>query len=182
MRLTPLPPEDLTADQRPLYDDICEFVDANFGDVVARRADGALIGPFNGWLHHPQFGGPAWRFNRALWEHRVLPPAVHQLVILVTAAKVGAPYEVRGHEVFALRAGLAEETIAAVAAGERPPTLTPEEGIAYATAAVLIRGRPLPESTYRAALAAFGATGVAEIAFLVACFTMVGATLHAFDG
>lgn len=182
MRLPPLPPENLTAEQRLLYDDICEFVDANFGDLVARRADGALIGPFNGWLHHPQFGVPAWRFNRALWEHQVLPATVHQLVILVTAARVGAPYEVRGHEYFALRAGLPEDTIAAVAAGDRPPTLTRDEGIAYATAAVLIRGRPLPDSTYRAALAAFGESGVAEIAFLVACFTMVGVGLNAFDG
>ncbi|HWT50311.1 MAG TPA: hypothetical protein VN255_17665 [Mycobacterium sp.] len=34
----------------------------------------------------PQFGGPAWAFNKSLWEHGVLPAAIHQLVILVTAS------------------------------------------------------------------------------------------------
>ena len=69
-------------------------------------SDGALIGPFNGWLHFPQFGKPAWDFNKSLWEHSVLPAAIHQLVILVTAAKLGARYEIYGHEYFARRAGL----------------------------------------------------------------------------
>lgn len=181
MQLPPIPPGNLSPEQRKLYDDMAELIDANFGDLVARRSDGALMGPFNGWLRYPQFGRPAWRFNRALWEHSVLPAAIHQLVVLVTAARFGAPYEVRGHEYFAARAGLAEETIATVAAGERPSTLTQDEGIAYAMAAILNRGRPLPESTYRAAVAAFGDAGAAEIVFLVACFTMVGVTLNAFD-
>jgi hypothetical protein len=42
--------------------------------------------PFNGWLHFPQFGKPAWAFNKALLDHSVLPSAIHQIVILVTAA------------------------------------------------------------------------------------------------
>jgi len=181
MRLSPLPPERLTPEQEELHADMAEFVDANFGRLVARGADGALIGPFNGWLHYPQFGRAAWRFNKSLWEHRVLPAEIHQLVVLVTAARSGAPYEVRGHEYFALRAGLSEEKVATLAAGERPSTLTRGEGIAYATASILNRGRPLPESTYRAAVEAFGEDGAAEIIFLVACFTMVGVTLNAFD-
>ena len=32
-----------------------EVIDKNFGELIARRKDGALIGPFNGWLHFPQF-------------------------------------------------------------------------------------------------------------------------------
>jgi len=181
MRLPSLTPAHLSLEQQELYADMAAVIDTNFGGLAARGADGALIGPFNGWLHYPRFGGAAWRFNKALWEQRELPAAIHQLVVLVTAARVGAPYEVRGHEYFALRAGLSEETVATLAAGERPSDLTREEAIAYATAAILNRGRPLPESTYRVAVGAFGEDGVAEIVFLVACFTMVGVTLNAFD-
>ena len=181
MQLPPLRPDRLTTEQRGLYDDIRELVDANFGELAARDDNGALIGPFNGWLHYPQFGGPAWQLNRALWDHRVLPETIHQLVILATAARVGAPYEVRGHEYFAHRSGLPDDTIATVAAGSRPSSLTSEEGVAYAMAVALTRGRPLPDSTYRAAVAAFSPAGAAEIVFLVACFTMVGITLNAFD-
>ncbi|MFZ3268178.1 MAG: SDR family oxidoreductase [Mycobacterium sp.] len=181
MRLPYLPPAGLSAEQKSLYDDMAAVIETNFGELVARGSDGALIGPFNGWLHFPQFGKPAWDFNKSLWEHSVLPAAIHQLVILVTAAKLGARYEIYGHEYFARRAGLAERKIATIAAGERPSTLTRDEGVAYDMAAALNRGGPLPESTYRTALETFGEHGLAEIVFLVGCFSMVGVTLNAFD-
>jgi alkylhydroperoxidase family enzyme len=158
-----------------------DVIEKNFGELVARRADGALIGPFNGWLHFPQFGKPAWAFNRAMYEHSVLPAAIHQLVILVTAAKFGARFEIYGHEYFAQRAGLAEEKIATIVAGERPADLTRDESVAYDLAAALNRGGPLPETTYRAALTAVGEVGLAETVFLVGCFSMVGVTLNACD-
>jgi 4-carboxymuconolactone decarboxylase len=181
MRLPLLPPASLSPEQQDLYDDMVAVVEQNFGELVARRNVGALIGPFNAWLHFPQFGKPAWAFNRSLWEHSVLPPAVHQLVILVTAAKFGARYEIYGHEYFAQRAGLAESKIATIVAGERPSDLTHEEGVAYDMAAALNRGAPLPEATYQAVLKTFGEQALAEIVFLVGCFSMVGITLNAFD-
>jgi 4-carboxymuconolactone decarboxylase len=181
MRLPLLPPASMNAEQKDLYDDIVSEIDANFGELVTRRKDGALIGPFNAWLHFPQFGRPAWAFNKAMWEHSVLAAAIHQIVILVTAVKFGARYEIYGHEYFARRAGLAEDKIATIAAGQRPTDLTHDEGVAYDIAAALNRGGPLPESTYRAALDAFGDAGLAEVAFLVGCFSMVGVTLNAFD-
>lgn len=181
MRLPLLPPAALSAEQKNLYDDMVAVIEKNFGELVARRKDGALIGPFNGWLHFPQFGRPAWAFNRALWEHSVLPAAVHQLVILVTAVTFGARYEIYGHEYFARRAGLAEDKIATIAAGQRPSDLSREEGVAYDMAAALNQGAPLPESTYRAALTTFGEDGLAEVVFLVGCFSMVAVTVNAFD-
>ncbi len=180
-RLPLLPPSSLSPDQKELYDDMVAGIERNFGELVARRADGALIGPFNGWLHFPRFGRPAWAFNRSLWEHSVLPAAVHQLVILVTAAKFGARYEIYGHEYFARRAGLAERKIATIVAGERPSDLTHQEGVAYDMAVALNRGAPLPETTYQAVLNTFGEQAVAEIVFLVGCFSMVAVTLNAFD-
>jgi 4-carboxymuconolactone decarboxylase len=181
MRLPLLPPANLSPDQQNLYDDMVDVIEQNFGELVARRSDGALIGPFNAWLHFPQFGKPAWALNRAMWEHSVLSAAIHQLVILVTAAKFGARYEIYGHEYFAARAGLADQKIASIVAGERPDDLTHQERVAYDMAAALNRGGPLPETTYRAVLSAFGEQALAEIVFLVGCFSMVGVTLNAFD-
>jgi 4-carboxymuconolactone decarboxylase len=181
MRLPLLPPASLSPDQQSLYDDMVDVIEENFGELVAHCSDGALIGPFNAWLHFPQFGKPAWAFNRAMWEHSVLPAAIHQLVILVTAAKFGARYEIYGHEYFAGRAGLADQKIASIVAGERPDDLTHEERGAYDMAAALNRGGPLPETTYRAVLSTFGEQALVEIVFLVGCFSMVGVALNAFD-
>ena len=181
MRLPLLSPAALDAEQKGLYDEMVATIDASFGELITRGKDGALIGPFNGWLHFPQFGRPAWAFNKSLWEHAVLPAAIHQLVILVTAAKFRARYEIYGHEYFARRAGLAEPKIATIVAGERPSDLSHDEGAAYDMAGALNRGAPLPETTYQAALDAFGEQGLAEIVFLVGCFSMVAISLNAFD-
>ena len=181
MRLPLLPRNELTTEQQRLYRDMLDVIEGNFGDLVARRGDGALIGPFNGWLHYPQFGGPAWALNKSLWEHGVLSAAIHQLVILVTAAKFGARYEIYGHEYFAQRAGLSDDKIATIVAGERPSDLTDDERVAYDMAAALNRGAALPATTYRAALTRLGEVGNAEIVFLVGCFSMVAVTLNAFD-
>jgi 4-carboxymuconolactone decarboxylase len=37
----------------------------NFGELITSRKDGAQIGPWNAWLHFPQFGKPAWALNNA---------------------------------------------------------------------------------------------------------------------
>jgi 4-carboxymuconolactone decarboxylase len=181
MRLPLLPPASLSAEQKALYDDMMEVITQSFGDLVARRRDGALIGPFNVWLHFPEFGKAAWAFNRAMYEHTVLPPPIHQLVILVTAAKFRARYEIYGHEYFAWRTGLREEVIATIAAGERPSDLSHDEHVAYDVAAALSRGGTLAETPYQAALNTFGDDGLAEIVYLVGCFSMVGVALNAFD-
>ena len=54
------------------------------------------------------------------------------------------------------RAGLAEQKIASIVAGERPSDLTDDERVAYDMAAALNRGGPLPETTYLATLSTFG--------------------------
>jgi 4-carboxymuconolactone decarboxylase len=180
-RLPPIEPGALNSRQRDLYDDMVAAIEKNFGALVTRRSNGALIGPFNGWLHFPQFGEAAWMFNKALWDHRTLPADIHQLVILVTAAKFGARYQIHGHEYFAARAGVSRGKIAAILAGERPSDLTPAEQIAYDLAAALNRGICPAATTYQMAAAHFGELGVAEIVFLVGCFSMVAITLNAFD-
>lgn len=59
MRLAPLPPERLSPEQRRLYDDMLAVIEAHLQGFVAKRPDGALIGPFNPMLHFPQYGRAA---------------------------------------------------------------------------------------------------------------------------
>jgi hypothetical protein len=52
-------------------------------------------------------------------------------------------------------------------AGQRPGNLTPAEGVAYDRAAALVSGGELPELAWRAAIAAFGPHGAAELSCLI---------------
>lgn len=180
MRLPLLPPSSLSSEQKELYDDIMGVVQENFGSFISTREDGALIGPFNAMLHFPAFGRAAWAMNKTMYEHTTLPKSVLQIAVLVTGTRLGARYQIYGHEHLASSAGVPTAKIATIVAGERPPDLTREEAVAYDVAAALNRG-PVPETIYQVGVEAFGEQGMAEIIYLVACFHLVGVILNGYD-
>ncbi len=181
MRVKPIPPGNLSPEQKPLYESMKAGIDGHLKGFVSARADGALVGPFPAMLEFPQFGAAAWGVFTALAAHSTLPKPAHEVVILVVGARLRSRYELYSHETVAGQAGLSAAKIATIAAGERPSDLTAEEAAAYDVASLLSRGGQLSESTYRAALAAFGEAGVAELVYLAGCYAMISMLLNAYD-
>ena len=64
MRIPVIAPADLTPDQKPLYEDMRAGIAQNFKGFTAIGDDGALLGPFNPWVHEPKFGKPIWNWSR----------------------------------------------------------------------------------------------------------------------
>lgn len=182
MRLPLIPPAELSAEQRRLYDDMRAGIEKHFTGFAAIRAeDGALMGPWNPWLHEPGIGGAVWTLTKAISSASTLPETVRQVAILVTGARFKAGYEIYAHVAVARKDGLPEEKLATITAGQRPADLTREEAIAYDVAAALSGGGVLPEPAYRAAVAAFGPHGAAELVYLVGLYCFVSVTLNGFD-
>ncbi len=181
MRLHPISPDELTAEQRPFYDDMQAVIAKNFKGFKSFDDQGALIGPFNPWLQEPQFGKPIWELAKALATAPSLPPTVRELAILVTGAKFHAAYEIYAHVALAERRGLPDDKLATIVAGQRPSNLTEQEGIAYDVASALLAGGVLPELNYRASVKAFGAHGTAELIYLVSFYCLVCLTLNGYD-
>ena len=71
--------------------------------------------------------------------------------------------------------------IATITAGQRPADLSREEGIAYDVAACLSNGGQLHDTTYKAAVEAFGKDGTAELSYLIGCYCMISVLLNAYD-
>ena len=181
MRLPLIAPADLTAEQRALYEDMRKGIETNFKGIKAIDDDGALIGPWNPWLHYPRFGGPIWELAKALSNSPVLPRPVRELAILVTGAHFHVGYQLYAHVLAAEARGLPDEKIATIVAGQRPVDLTREEAVAYDTASALVAGSPLPELLYRQAVQTFGEDGTAELINLVGFYCLVSLTLNGFD-
>lgn len=181
MRLPIIAKSQLTAEQQPLFELLSTGIRDHLPGFTTQTPDGSLIGPFSVMLHYPAYGKPLWDLFLALNARSVLPKATREIVILSTAARFGAIYELYSHEAVAAQSGLAASKIRTIAAGERPANLTGEESIAYDVTAVLLRGHQVPNSTYDAAVSAFGVQGVAEIAYSVGCYCMVSSMLNAFD-
>ncbi|MFL6658086.1 MAG: carboxymuconolactone decarboxylase family protein [Massilia sp.] len=181
MRLPLISPADLSAEQRPLYDDMRRGISSNFNAFIAEREDGALMGPWNPWLHEPAIGKAIWNLTLAMTANASLPDNVRQVVILVVGARFDAAYEIYAHIAVAEREGMSAERLATLVADVKPVDLSKEESIAYDLAYALSRGGTLPEPIYKLALSVFGQHGVNELIYLVGLYAMVSTTLNGFN-
>ena len=128
MRLPIIPPANLNSEQKPLYDDMREGIARNFQGFINVRDDGALLGPWNPWIHEPQFGKPVWELTKAMVSKPSLPPAVREVAILVTGAHFRSAYELYAHVIVAEHRGLSDEKLATIVAGQRPTDPVTEKG------------------------------------------------------
>ena len=106
MRLPLIPPNDLNAEQKPLYEDMLKGISSNFNAFQVKREDGALMGPWNPWLHEPRIGKAIWELTLALTAEASLPDNLRQIAILVVGAHFKAAYELYAHIAVAEKEGM----------------------------------------------------------------------------
>ena len=181
MRLPLIAPADLTPQQKPLYDDMRKGISSNFNDFKAVREDGALMGPWNPWLHEPGIGKAIWDLTLAMTANATLADNVRQIVILVVGARFDAAYEMYAHIAVAEREGMHPERLATLVADLKPNDLAADESVAFDVAFKLVRGGVLPEPLYRLAIDTFGQHGTNEMIYLVGLYSMVSTTLNGFN-
>ena len=181
MRLPLIAPADLTPEQKPLYEDMRKGIKSNFNDFKVEREDGALMGPWNPWLHEPAIGKAIWDLTLAMTAKAILPDNVRQIAILTVGARFDAAYEIYAHIAVAEREGMTDERLATLVANLKPSDLAKDESIAFDVAYALSRGGVLPEPLYRLAVATFGQRGASELIYLVGLYALVSTTLNGFN-
>jgi 4-carboxymuconolactone decarboxylase len=186
MRLPLIAPADLTDEQKPLYADMKKGIGSNFNAFLTVAPEGtteagALMGPWNPWLHEPRIGGAIWELTKAMTMEATLPDRVRQVAILVTGAHFDAAYEIYAHIAVAEKDEMDDATLATLVSGSRPSGLTREEGIGYDVAFALVNGGVLPEPVYRLAVSTFGQHGANELIYLVGLYALVSMTLNGFN-
>jgi alkylhydroperoxidase family enzyme len=181
MRLPLIAPGELTPEQRQLYDDMRKGIASNFNAFKAVREDGALMGPWNPWLHEPGIGKAIWDLTLAMTANATLSDNIRQIVILVVGARFDAAYEIYAHIAVAEHEGMRPERLATLVADLKPNDLSADESVAFDVAYKLVRGGVLPEPLYRLAVATFGQHGTNEMIYLVGLYSMVSITLNGFN-
>src|SRR5476649_2412129 len=140
MRLPLITPADLSAEQKPLYDDMRKGIASNFNAFKVEREDDALMGPWNPWLHEPAIGKAIWDLTLAMTAGASLKDNVRQIVILVVGARFDAAYEIYAHIAVAEREGMKPERLAALVADLKPTDLSKKENLGFDVAYKLVRG------------------------------------------
>jgi 4-carboxymuconolactone decarboxylase len=138
----------------------------------------AMGGPFNVMLRSPVMGDLAQELGAQVRFSSSLPGALREMAILMSARHWTTHYEWNAHKAAALTAGLDPAIITAIAAGERPKSLSAAEGALYDFCSELLTTKRVGDDAFAAAKAALGEQGVTEVIFTLGYYGMVSMLLN----
>ncbi len=182
-RLEPIPPEQLTPEQRRLYDDILSTIGENLDDkhsFVTRNEEKAFIGPWNGWLHAPVAGAGIWNLIKAMAQDEKLPQNLRQIAILTVGSHFNAAYEIYAHTALA-RQIFDDDQVRALTNGAIPQGFSPEERLVHQIAKALVRGGPLADDLWAEGVRVLGQDEIIRLVFLVGLYSLVSTCLNGFN-
>ena len=170
MTRTPfLQPDEMNSEQRRVYE-----------QIVASRGTW-LNGPFAPMLQQPRMAEPASQLGEFLRYHTSLGPPLSELAILVVARHWDCDFEWYQHARIALRSGVPEELVGAIAADQRPQHMDERQAAVYEFAKSLLETRRIADEVYGRAQALFGVIGVVELTGLIGYYTFIAFSLLAHE-
>lgn len=183
MRLPPIPPNELSPKARPLYDDILAAIGSkldNSGALTVQDSRGALLGPWNSWIHEPEVGSAVWTLSRAMMTKTTLPQNLRQIAILTVGSHFKAAYELYAHVTLSVPL-MGEEKAKAIIHGTNLSELTATEQLVLHVSKALMAGGPLSDALYADAVKVLGQHGTWELIHLVAYYSFISVSLNGLD-
>jgi len=146
-------------------------------EFAARRKQD-VFGPFAVLLRSPEVLLRTASMGDYLRYRTVLPPALNELAILLTARRWSQPYEWHVHQPAALQAGLSADIVAAVAEGRRPDRMADDEAIVHDFCAELLHDETVSDATYARAAGRLGEQGVVDMVAVVGYYTLLSMVMN----
>jgi len=165
-RMPPLSAESMTEAQRKAAQ-----------EMIAGPRKG-VKGPFVPLLRSPELMDRLQKVGEYLRFGSSLAPRISEFIMLVVSREWTQQFEWATHVPLGRKAGIAEDTIAALAEGRRPSVMSPDEAVAYDFCAELLRTKGVCETTYRSAVAQFGENGVIDMIGVAGYFTTVSMVMN----
>lgn len=169
VRVTRLPIEELTAQQKRIYDEI------------AATRDGYVAGVYPVWLRTPELADIVNRMGDALRVHGRLEKRLFELAVLAVARHWSAAYEWFAHEKPALEAGLAREVVEALRHERVPQFAREDERLVYELVTELHGSKVLSQATYDRALAGLGLENLIELITAIGFYATIAMMINTFD-
>jgi 4-carboxymuconolactone decarboxylase len=158
---------------------------AQYSEEQKRAADAFMaarkqpvFGPFEPLMHSPEVMSEARAMGDYLRYHSAIGNTLSELVILVTARQWSQDYEWHVHAPIALKAGIRQATIDAIAEGHRPEGLTEDEAIVYEFSTELHQNKRVSDQTFRRAESRFGKKGVVDLTGINAYYTLLAMQMN----
>ena len=168
-RISPLQPAEMNADQRQFHDNILS------------GPRGSMGGPFQAWIHSPDFADRAHKVGEYCRYNSVLETRLSELAILITARHWTAQFEWFAHAPMALEGGLDAEIISALRQRQMPQFVKSDEAAVYQFCMELYRDSRVSDSVYGEARARLGEQGVVDLVGILGYYALVSMTLNVFE-
>jgi 4-carboxymuconolactone decarboxylase len=165
-RMPPIPADKLTEAQKKAIE---EF-------KAARSAD--ISGPFVPLLRSPEVMTRARAMGDYVRFRSSLPPRLSEFVILLTARRWTQQYEWNAHAPLAVKGGLKESIVKAVADGRPPEGLAEDEAIVFALFDEIQRNQSVSDATYARALAKIGEQGIIDVMGITGYYTLLAMVMN----
>ncbi len=133
----------------------------------------AVFGPFIPLMRSPELMSRVGQVGEYLRFDSVLDVRIRELAMCLVARHVSNQFEWLMHAPLALKAGVAQAVLDAVAVGKYPHGAAADETAAIDLVSELLAHHGVSDASYAAALAVFGEQGVVELTTLVGYFTLV---------
>lgn len=166
-RLGPVPPESYDAAQQQAARDF----------ATARGQP--PFGPFAMLMRSPELMTSARSMGDYLRFHSAIGNTLSEFVILITARHWDQEYEWNVHAPIAVKQGIAQAKIDAIASGRKPDLMSADEAICYDFTTELQRDHHVSDATYARALKRWGEKGVVDLAGISGYYTFLSIEMNA---
>ena len=166
-RLPPIPPEQWSAEQRALAEEII------------RGPRGALLAPFVPLLRSPELMGHVQRMGEYLRYRSALGQRLSELAILLVARHWSQQVEWAIHAPIAEREGVAAATNDAIAQRRRPDAMPDDEAVVHDFCVELQRDQAVSDATWSAAVRRFGEPGAVDLIGLNGYYGLLAMLMNA---
>ncbi len=158
-RFRPLSYSELTPDQKA-------YADREL--AAGRKPD---TGPFNIYLRSPEMAELSQPLSNYLRFKAPMPRKLKEIATMLTARYWGGQYVWYSHRQQALDAGLSPAFITAMANGERPSAMSPDEATMFDFVTQLLETRQVSDANFKALVGVVGERGVVETLATIGHFT-----------
>lgn len=165
-RMPPLPAGKMTDAQRKAA-----------AEMIAGPRKG-VKGPFIPLLRSPELMDRLQKVGEYLRFQSSLEQRISELIMLIVSREWTQHFEWFVHVPLGRKAGISEDTIAALGEGRRPSGMSEDEELAYDFLVELFRNKGVSETTYRRAVMMFGENGVIDMIGVAGYFTTVSMVMN----
>lgn len=144
-------------------------------------SNGALIGPFNAFVHAPEVGRRLSSLGGLLRFRTSIDRRLSEVAICTVGAHFRAEFEFFAHAPMAIEHGVSPEVIDAMREGETPDFERDDERVVYEVVSQLLNDHRVDDETYAAAVEVLGEQGMVELVSTAGYYCLISMTLNLFD-